>query len=52
MDVRDFYLNNHMNRDKYIMIKLSTIPQEFVEKYNIAEKAHNRYIYARVKKVI
>ena len=26
------------------------IPQEFVEKYNPAEKSHNGYIYTRVKK--
>ena len=28
------------------------IPQEFVEKYNLAEKSHNGYIYARVTKGI
>ena len=28
------------------------IPQEFVEKYNLQEKAHNGYIYARVTKGI
>ena len=50
MDVRDFYLNNQMEREKYIMIHISMIPQEFVEKYNLAEKAHNGYIYARVTK--
>ena len=26
------------------------IPQEFVEKYNLTEKSHNGYIYARVTK--
>ena len=50
MDVKDSYLNNQMDRDKYIMIHISMIPQEFVEKYNLAEKAHNGYIYARVPK--
>ena len=45
-----FYLNNYMYRDKYIMIRISMIPQEFVEKYNSTEKAHNGYIYARLKK--
>ena len=39
-----------MDRKKYIMIQISMIPQEFVEKYNLAEKAHNGYIYARVTK--
>ena len=26
------------------------IPQEFVEKYNLTEKSHNGYIYARLTK--
>ena len=52
MDVRDFFLNNHMGRDEYTMIQLSMIPQEFVEKYNLAEKSHNEYIYERVTKVV
>ena len=52
MDVNDLYLNNQMDRDKYIIIQISMISQEFVEKYNLAEKAHNGYIYARVKKVM
>ena len=32
MEVKVLYLNNQMDRDKYIMIQLSMIPQEFVEK--------------------
>ena len=50
MDVKDFYLKNQMYMDKYIMIQLSIIPQEFVVKYNLAEKSHNGYIYSRVPK--
>ena len=37
MYVMDFYLNKQMDRDKYIMIQFSMIPQEFVEKNNLAE---------------
>ena len=36
MDVNDFYLNNHMDRDKNIMIQISIIPQESVETSNLA----------------
>ena len=32
IDVNYFYLNNHMDRDEYIMIQISIIPQEFVGK--------------------
>ena len=52
MDVKGFFLNNHMDRDKYIKIQLSMIPQEFVVKYNLADKAHNGYIYASLTKGI
>ena len=32
MYMRYFYLNNMMDKSEYIMIHISTIPQEFVEK--------------------
>ena len=32
MDVKYFYLNSQMDRDKNSMIRISMIPQEFVEK--------------------
>ena len=35
IEVKYFYLNNHMDRSEYIMTQLSIIPQEFVEKYNL-----------------
>ena len=50
MYLKDFHLNNRMGREKYVMIKLSMISQEFAEKYNPAEKSHNGYIYTRVTK--
>ena len=34
------------------MIQISMIPKQFVEKYNLTEKAHNGYIFARVTKGI
>ena len=52
MDEDGFYLNNKMYRSVYIMIHISMIPQDFVEKYNIKEKAHNGFIFARVTKII
>ena len=41
MDVKYFHLKYQIDRDKYIMIQLSMIPQEFVETYNLEEKSHN-----------
>ena len=50
MNVKYFYLNNHMDRAKYIMIQISMIPQVFVEKYILKEKSLNGYIFARLTK--
>ena len=44
MDVKDFYLSNQMYREKYIMIQLSMIPQEFVENI-ISQKKHTMDTY-------
>ena len=52
MDVKYFYLNNYMDRSEYIMIQISMIPQKIVDKYNLKEKYHNGYIFARVTKEI
>ena len=38
MDVKYFFLNNKMDRLECIMINISTISQEFVEKYNLKKK--------------
>ena len=34
------------------MIQIAMIPQEFLDKYNLQEKSHNGYIYAKVTKGI
>ena len=46
MDIKDFYLNNFINRAEYIMIKISIIPQEFMTAYNLKVKMNNGYIFA------
>ena len=50
MDLTYFYLDNQMNRSEYIIIHISMIPQEFVGKYNLKEKAHNGKMFSRVNK--
>ena len=52
MDVKDFYLNNMMDSAEYIMIQIAMVPREFLDKYNLQEKSHNGYTYARVTKGI
>ena len=41
MDVKEFYLNNCMDRAEYIIIQILMIPQEFIIAYNIKDKVHN-----------
>ena len=48
MDAKYYFLNNMMDREEYIKREIAMIPQEFVDKYNLQEKLHNRYIYTRV----
>ena len=50
MDVKYFYLNNNMYRAEYIMIQISTIPQEFIIAYNLKDTVHNIYIFTRRSK--
>ena len=50
MEAKEFYLNSQIDRVEYIMIKISMIPQKYVDKYNLTEKAHNGYIFVRVTK--
>ena len=35
-DLKNFYLQTPMDRPEYVPIKISDIPQEFIEEYNIA----------------
>ena len=41
-----------MNRSEYIMIQISIITQEFLDKYNLKDKALNGYIFTWVNKGI
>ena len=50
MDVRYFYLNNHMGLSKYIMIHTSMIPEEFITDYNLKVKLHNVYNFKSATK--
>ena len=37
-----------MERSKYVRIKLSDIPQEFIEEYDLSEAAQNGWIYFEI----
>ena len=42
-DIANFYLSTPLDRPKYIKIKLSNIPQEFINEYNLMHHVHNNY---------
>jgi hypothetical protein len=45
MDLGNFDLGTLLDCPEYICIKLSTIPQEFIEEYNLLRFAHNRWVF-------
>jgi hypothetical protein len=51
-DIANFYLCTPLDRPKYIKIKLSNIPQEFINKYNLMQHAHNNWVYFEIRKGI
>ena len=50
LDIKDFYLNNSMERHEYIRIPLSAIPQAIIDQYNLLLIAHNGYVYVEIWK--
>ena len=50
VDVKNFYLNNPMNKAEYIKIALKIIPQEIIDKYDLLSKQCDRYIYVIIEK--
>ena len=49
-DVKNFYLGMPMDRPEYVKIKLTNIPQEFIDEYNLLEFEHNRWVFFEVIK--
>ena len=47
-DLKNFYLQTPMERSEYVHIKLSDIPQEFIEEYDLSKAAQNGWIYFEI----
>jgi hypothetical protein len=45
MDLKNFYLNTPLHQLEYVRIKLSDIPQEFINKYKLNKVARDSWIY-------
>ena len=51
IDIKDFYLNTHMDRFKYMKLKISDLPEDFVKLYDLASKVDkNGFIYLEVRR--
>ena len=51
-DISNFYLCTPLDRPEYIKIKLSDIPQEFIDEYNLLHHVHNDWVYFEIRKGI
>ncbi len=40
-NIKDFYLNTSMEQSEYMQMKLSNLPQEFVDLYNLTKIAED-----------
>jgi hypothetical protein len=50
VDIKEFYLNTPMTRFEYMQIKISDIPEEIIEKYNLREIAMEEgYVYCKIR---
>jgi hypothetical protein len=51
VDIKDFYLNTPMTCFEYMQIKISDIPEEIIDKYNLHEIAmEDGYVYCKIRK--
>ena len=51
IDIKNFYLNSLMKCFEYMRLKLSDLPEDFVERYNLEPKADkNRQIYVKIRR--
>jgi hypothetical protein len=51
-NISNFYLCTPLDRPEYIKIKLSDIPQEFINEYNLLHHVHNVWVYFEIRKGI
>jgi len=51
MDIKDFYLNTPMARYEYMHLRITDMPEDFIEHYNLRDKATpNGYVYCEIQK--
>ena len=49
-NITNFYLNNPMDRYKYMKLSLEIIPAKTIQQYNLQNLAHKGFVYMEIKK--
>ena len=51
LDTKDVYLNNTMKQSKYMRLKLSNLPEDFIKQYKLTAKTtKDGYVYIEIFK--
>ena len=51
IDIKDFYLNTPMKRFEYMRLKMKELPQDFIDEYNLQDKATpDGYVHLEIRK--
>ena len=51
IDIKNVYLNTPMARYKYMRLKIAELPQDFIDDYNLNNKAKkDGYVYLEIRK--
>jgi hypothetical protein len=50
VDIKNFYLNTPLGRFKYMVINLSSPPQEIINTFGLMKLAHDRRVYIEIQK--
>ena len=47
-DIKNFYLDTPLAKPEYVRVKLTDIPQEFVDEYNLLASQRNGWVYFKI----
>jgi hypothetical protein len=50
VDIKNFYLNTPLGRFEYMVINLSSLPQETIENYDLIELSQDGKVYIEIQK--
>ena len=51
-DIRNYYLATSLDYPEYAKIKLTDIPQDFIDKYNLHGYIHEGWVYLEIRNIV